>query len=95
VLLLDEPTRGIDIGAKVEIYTLIRQLAADGAAVMLISSELPEILHLADRIVVMSKGRIVGDLENAVRAEADVAEEERLIRSALGLGTGLAEGSTG
>jgi ABC-type sugar transport system ATPase subunit len=92
ILLLDEPTRGIDIGAKVEIYTLIRRLASDGAAVMLISSELPEILHLADRIVVMSKGRIVGDRVNEVHAEADVAEEERLIRSALGLGTTAPEG---
>jgi rhamnose transport system ATP-binding protein len=85
VLLLDEPTRGVDIGAKVEIYGLIRQLADQGAAVMLISSELPEILHLADRIVVMSKGRIVWDRENEAAGEGDVAEEEQLVRAALGL----------
>jgi ABC-type sugar transport system ATPase subunit len=85
VLLLDEPTRGVDIGAKVEIYRLIRELAAQGAAVMLVSSELPEILHLADRIVVMSKGRIVWDRENEAGGEADVAEEEQLVRAALGL----------
>jgi rhamnose transport system ATP-binding protein len=85
VLILDEPTRGVDVGAKVEIYRLIRQLAEDGAAVMLVSSELPEILHLSDRILVMSKGAIVADLANEVRSEADIAAEELMIRSALGL----------
>jgi rhamnose transport system ATP-binding protein len=92
VLLLDEPTRGVDIGAKVEIYELIRALAAQGAAVMLVSSELPEILHLADRIVVMSKGRIVSDRENKVRDEAGVVEEERIVRAALGLAAGAGDG---
>jgi len=92
VLLLDEPTRGVDIGAKIEIYRLIRELAAQGAAVMLISSELPEILHLADRIVVMSKGRIVWDRENEAGGEADVAEEEQLVRAALGLQASDVEG---
>jgi ABC-type sugar transport system ATPase subunit len=85
VLLLDEPTRGVDVGAKVEIYRLIRELAAGGAAVMLVSSELPEILHLSDRIVVMAKGSIVADLSNDARGEDDVAVEEAMIRSALGL----------
>jgi ABC-type sugar transport system ATPase subunit len=92
VLLLDEPTRGVDIGAKIEIYGLIRELAAQGAAVMLISSELPEILHLADRIVVMSKGHIVWDRDNEAGAEADVAEEEQLVRAALGLQASDADG---
>ncbi len=60
VILLDEPTRGIDVGAKAEIYGLIRQLAAGGAAVMVISSELPEVLQVSDRIAVMAGGRVVG-----------------------------------
>ena len=62
VILLDEPTRGVDIGAKAEIYGLIRQLAQDGAAVLVISSELPELLQLCDRIAVMAQGRITGEL---------------------------------
>jgi putative multiple sugar transport system ATP-binding protein len=62
VLLLDEPTRGIDVGAKYEIYTIINQLADEGKCVMFISSELPEILGISDRIYVMNEGRIVGEL---------------------------------
>ena len=62
VLLFDEPTRGIDVGAKQEIYELIRQLADDGKAIMLISSELPELIGLSDRILVMREGQIVGTL---------------------------------
>jgi ribose transport system ATP-binding protein len=63
VLLFDEPTRGIDVGAKQEIYELIRQLADDGKAIMLISSEIPELIGLSDRILVMREGQIVGTLE--------------------------------
>jgi ABC-type sugar transport system ATPase subunit len=85
VLILDEPTRGIDVGAKAEIYRIIKELANDGVAVMLISSELSEILHLADRIIVMSKGRVVADIDNESKTEADMADEEDLIRAALGL----------
>jgi ribose transport system ATP-binding protein len=62
VLILDEPTRGVDVGAKAEIHTLIGELAAQGVAVLLISSELPELLHLASRILVLREGRIVGEL---------------------------------
>jgi len=61
ILVLDEPTRGIDVGAKAEIYTLIDQLAADGAGIIVISSELPEILGLSDRILVMRNGKMVGE----------------------------------
>lgn len=57
VLILDEPTRGVDVGAKFEIYKIIRQLAADGAAILMISSELPEVLGLSDRVVVMHEGK--------------------------------------
>jgi len=62
VLILDEPTRGIDVGAKAEIHELMRALARDGVAVLMISSELPEILAVSDRIVVMREGRLVGEL---------------------------------
>jgi len=60
LLILDEPTHGVDVGAKAEIYTLIRGLAAQGIAILLISSELPEVLDLSDRIVVMREGRVAG-----------------------------------
>ncbi len=62
ILILDEPTRGIDVGAKYEIYTIIHQLAAEGKGILLISSELPEILGMCDRIYVMSEGKITGEL---------------------------------
>ena len=61
VLILDEPTRGIDVGAKYEIYTIINQLASEGKSVIFISSELPEILGMSDRIYVVNEGRIVGE----------------------------------
>ena len=64
VILFDEPTRGIDVGAKFEIYQLMNQLAADGKAIIMVSSELPEILGMSDRILVMREGRLVGELEN-------------------------------
>ena len=62
VLILDEPTRGIDVGAKYEIYCIINQLVAEGKSVVMISSELPEVLGMCDRIYVMNEGRIVGEL---------------------------------
>jgi ABC-type sugar transport system ATPase subunit len=65
VLLLDEPTRGVDVGAKAEIHGLIDALAAEGSAVLLISSELPEILRLATRTLVLREGRLVGELQRA------------------------------
>ena len=61
-MILDEPTRGIDVGAKQEIYSLIQNLAASGIGVILISSELPEILRLSNRILVMSQGEIAAEL---------------------------------
>ncbi|QKC99338.1 sugar ABC transporter ATP-binding protein [Mesorhizobium sp. NZP2298] len=76
VLLLDEPTRGIDVGAKREIYDLIFQLARDGLAIAVISSELPELLHLSDRILVMADGRQTGILSR------DAASEEAIMRLA-------------
>jgi putative multiple sugar transport system ATP-binding protein len=62
ILILDEPTRGIDVGAKYEIYTIINRLASEGKGIILISSELPEILGMSDRIYVMRRGRIVGEI---------------------------------
>ena len=71
VLLLDEPTHGVDVGAKAEIYEIIRRLAAEGAAVVAASSELPEILAIADRCVVFAGGRVVADLGRDTMTEAD------------------------
>ena len=65
ILILDEPTRGIDVGAKYEIYCIINQLVAEGKSVIMISSELPEILGMCDRIYVMNEGKIVGELEGS------------------------------
>lgn len=62
VLILDEPTRGIDVGAKYEIYTIINQLASEGRCIILISSELPEVLGMSDRVYVMNEGKVVGEL---------------------------------
>jgi ABC-type sugar transport system ATPase subunit len=78
ILILDEPTRGIDVGAKLEIYRLIEELAASGIAVLVISSELPELLGLTDRIAVMREGRIVGELPTPS------ATEEALLALAMG-----------
>jgi ribose transport system ATP-binding protein len=77
VLLLDEPTRGIDVNAKNEIYTLIHELAAAGLAILLVSSELPEMLALSDRIAVLCEGRKTAEF---VRAEAT---GEKLLSAAL------------
>ncbi|MBR6615916.1 MAG: ATP-binding cassette domain-containing protein, partial [Lachnospiraceae bacterium] len=63
VLLLDEPTRGIDVGAKYEIYQLILDLANKGKTVLMVSSEMPELLGVCDRIVVMSGGRVAGEVD--------------------------------
>ena len=65
LLILDEPTRGIDIGAKAEIYRLIDELAASGIGIILISSEMPELIGLADRVLVMAGGRITGRADAA------------------------------
>ncbi|MXX52203.1 MAG: sugar ABC transporter ATP-binding protein [Chloroflexi bacterium] len=76
VIILDEPTRGVDVGAKFEIYKLMRQLNDRGIAIIMISSELPEIIGMSDRILVMNDGRVAGEIS---RAEAD---EERIIELA-------------
>ena len=68
VIIFDEPTRGIDVGAKFEIYQLIHGLAEEGKAILMISSELPEILGMSDRIIVMNEGRVTGEIEDCANA---------------------------
>jgi ABC-type sugar transport system ATPase subunit len=80
ILLLDEPTRGVDVGAKVEIYNLIVQLAREGLAILMISSELPEVLGMSDRVLVMRQGEIAGILER------DEADQEKVMHLATGVG---------
>jgi len=78
IIILDEPTRGIDVGAKVEIYNLMRELANKGTAIIMISSELPEILGMSDRIAIMRNGKVVGKLSH------DDASEEKILECAMG-----------
>ncbi|OLC43308.1 MAG: sugar ABC transporter ATP-binding protein [Acidobacteria bacterium 13_1_40CM_65_14] len=79
LLVMDEPTRGVDVGAKVEIYELMNRLTDAGAGILMISSELPEVLGMSDRIYVMRHGRIQAELDAAS------ASEERVLQAALGL----------
>lgn len=88
ILILDEPTRGIDVGAKYEIYTIIQQLAADGKGVLVISSELPEILGICDRIYAMNEGKITGELS---RAEATQEKMMKYMTKSGGTGHGSAD----
>lgn len=74
VLIFDEPTRGIDVGAKEEIYQLLENLAAQGKAIVVISSELPEVLRLSNRIAVMAQGRIIGILDNEEATQEKIME---------------------
>lgn len=82
VLIVDEPTRGIDIGAKAEVHSLLSQLAESGVAVLMISSELPEVLHMSDRIYVMREGKIAGVIDRSD------ATEERVMELATGIVSG-------
>ena len=77
ILLLDEPTRGIDVGAKAEIYTLISQLAMEGTAILLASSEMPELLAMCDRILVLSEGRLTAEFNH------DNVTQEQIMRAAM------------
>ena len=74
ILLLDEPTRGIDVGAKFEIYQLIAQLAQEGKAVLMVSSEMPELMGVCDRILVMSGGKIAGFVDAAKTSQEEIME---------------------
>ena len=72
ILILDEPTRGIDVGAKFEIYTVIRDLAKQGKAVVVISSEMPELLGITDRVYVMNEGRFVGEMPTSEASQEKI-----------------------
>ena len=74
ILIVDEPTRGVDVGAKADIYRILRDLAAGGLALLVVSSDLPEVLALAHRIVVMSEGRVAGELDAATATEVGILE---------------------
>jgi ribose transport system ATP-binding protein len=78
VLILDEPTRGVDVGAKAEIHALMRQLAADGVGVLMISSELPEVLGVSDRVLVMHEGRVAGEFSR------EEATQDKIMHAATG-----------
>lgn len=78
LLIVDEPTRGIDVGAKAEVHQIIRDLAANGVGVIIVSSDLPEVMSLADRVLVMREGRLVGEFSG------DDATEESVMRLAVG-----------
>ena len=78
ILILDEPTRGIDINVKFEIYKLVRQFANEGKAVIMISSELPEVICLSDRVMIMYEGKVTGELRS------DEMTEEGIMMYAMG-----------
>lgn len=78
MLILDEPTRGVDVGAKKEIYQLINKFKEDGLSIILVSSEMPEVLGMSDRILVMKDGSISGEFSR------EEASQERLLSAALG-----------
>lgn len=78
VLILDEPTRGVDVGAKKEIYQLINQFKADGLSIILVSSEMPEVLGMSDRIIVMHEGHLGGEFTR------EQATQEVLMAAAVG-----------
>ncbi len=84
ILILDEPTRGVDVGAKREIYTLINELKAQGLCILLLSSDMPELLGISDRILVMSGGKLTGSFDR------DEADQESIMRCTV---TGLTEGT--
>ena len=77
IVIFDEPTRGIDVGAKIEVYQLMSELVAQGAGILMISSELPEVLGMSDRILVMRRGRVAGEFSR------EDATAERLMAAAL------------
>ena len=79
IMIVDEPTRGIDVGAKSEIHSLLRSLANEGVGVIIISSELPEVMGVSDRVIVVHEGNLAGEIDNA-----DMMTEENIMRMASG-----------
>ncbi len=84
ILIFDEPTRGIDVGAKTEVYQLMNDLVASGSCVIMISSELPEVLHMSDRILVMREGHIVAEVDRQVATQELVMEYATGVRAPQG-----------
>jgi rhamnose transport system ATP-binding protein len=84
VLIVDEPTRGIDVGTKAEVHRLMSDLAADGVAVLMVSSELPEVLGMADRVLVMREGELVAEIPR------ERADSEAVMRAATGQAAAIA-----
>ena len=82
VLILDEPTRGVDVGAKSEIYSIIDNLAKSGTAILVISSDLPEIIGICDRVIVMRSGHIAGEIE---RGATSPLNQEEIMALATGM----------
>jgi len=88
IIIVDEPTQGIDVGAKTEVYRLIRDFVARGRSVIVISSELPELLGLSDRVIVMREGRKAGEIVIPLGAAGDQAAMADLQRRVMALATG-------
>ena len=84
---MDEPTRGIDVGAKFEIYTLMKKIAEEGGSIILISSELPEVLNMSNRVLTIFEGRITGEFD------PQSTPTDTIMSAALGLAPGLAGGA--
>ena len=80
IYIFDEPTRGIDVGAKVEVYNVMNKLVKEGKCVIMVSSELPEVLGMADRVIVMREGEIMGELDRG----SDQFNQEDIMRAAWG-----------
>ena len=79
IIIIDEPTRGIDVGTKAQIYAFIRDLAAEGRSLIVISSEMTEVIGLSDRVLVMREGRLAGAVEG------DTMTEDNIVRLAMGV----------
>src|SRR5436190_1980910 len=82
VLIVDEPTRGIDVGTKAEVHRLLEELAGQGVAVLVISSELPEVLRLANRVLVLREGRLVAEVAHADASEESIVAAATQARAA-------------
>ncbi len=82
IFIFDEPTRGIDVGAKIEVYNIINELVREGKAVVMISSELPEILGMCDRVIVMRHGHITGEIER----DSNEFDQESIMKAAWEVG---------
>ncbi|MEU5127232.1 sugar ABC transporter ATP-binding protein [Streptomyces mobaraensis] len=94
LLILDEPTRGVDVGAKVEIYRLVNELTAAGCGVLMVSSDLPEVLGMSDRVLVMARGRVAGEVPGGDQGPAaQDAVMELAVRHADGTGSGSGTGA--